>query len=333
MCEEFQMPSIMQISVIVPIYNVSRYLRACLDSILNQTYKDLDIILVDDGSTDECPHICDEYSRRDARIRVIHKKNGGLSDARNAGIEYARGRFLTFVDSDDVITADMIEYLHDLLVKYGADMSLCQMRRIDDSGMPVGDGYALTDELIQGGVEACMKAFLKNNKFSTASWSKLYRTSFFQDVRFPKGKWHEDVFTTYKLVAQCQRIIIGGERKYLYRIREGSIMATSFKPAHMDTIEAAKTRNAFIEKNFPSLTNYSRAGVVYAANVCSLRMAQSAGICKSYIRDMQSIYRQYEWSYLRCSDSKLTAKLYSIIAFFNLNILVHFLSYYYHGRK
>ena len=323
----------MQISVVVPVYNVSKYLPTCLDSIVNQTYEDLDIIVVDDGSTDDCPRICDEYGQRDTRIRVIHKTNGGLSDARNVGIEHAKGQYITFVDSDDVIAPDMVAYLYDLLVKYDADMSSCQMMRIEEKGERIQDAHDVDDQFIQGGTEVCMEAFLTNSNFNAVAWSKLYKTSMFRDVKFPKGKWHEDVFTTYRLVAQCQRIILGSEQKYLYRYREGSIMTVFFKPSHMDAIEGKKAQNSFVESCFPSLAKYSRAGIVYAANVCSLRMARSGDIHASYVKEMQSLYRRYEWNYLCYSRSRIGAKLYSLIASINLNLLVHLLNYYYHGRK
>lgn len=325
----------MIISVVVPIYNVSRFLPACLDSIVHQTYSDLDIILIDDGSTDDCPQICDAYSQRDDRIRVIHKQNGGLSDARNVGIECAKGQYITFVDSDDVIAVDMIEYLYYLMQKYQVDMSCCQMRRISESNEPMGETLATEDILIQGGALECMRALLTNSLFNVVAWSKLYKTSDFKNVRYPKGKLNEDVFTTYKIVAHCERIIIGGERKYYYRVREGSIMTMNFKPAHMDAVEAKITLNNFVEKQFPSLVGYSQAGIVYAANICSLRIAKSNEMKEvlCYIPKIQALYRQYEWSFLRYSRNKISAKLYSILAYVQLNLLVHFLHLYYHGRK
>ena len=125
------------VSVIVPIYNVEKYLRKCVDSILNQTYKNLEIILVDDGSPDNCGNICDEYALSDSRIRIIHKKNGGLSDARNAGLDIARGNYILFVDSDDYIDETMVEKLYEALEKEKAEMSLCSFVYVNDDGVPI----------------------------------------------------------------------------------------------------------------------------------------------------------------------------------------------------
>ena len=150
------------ISVIVPIYNVEQFLRPCVDSILNQTYSNLQIVLVDDGSTDSCPTICDEYASQDDRIFVIHKSNGGLSEARNVGIDIARGSYITFIDSDDVIAVDMIEYLYALLRISNADISVCQRADIDEAGVDIAvHKKMLKEDYILSNNKACMRDFFE----------------------------------------------------------------------------------------------------------------------------------------------------------------------------
>lgn len=309
------------ISVIIPVYNVETYLNSCINSILNQTYKNLEVILVDDGSTDKSPIICDEYANIDDRITVIHKRNGGLSDARNVGINIARGEYITFIDSDDLVALDMIDYLYKNLIDNNTDMSTCLHADIDKNGSIISSSEPENSIKIDGGTENCMKAFLTNAKFNTVAWSKLYKLSMFSDVRYPKGKYHEDVFTTYKLVAKCKSITVGGESKYFYRTRPNSIMTLSFKPSHMDAIEGKQQVNTYIEHNYPSLSRFSRADIVYAANLCSMRIARGGVLYKNYIEELQEIYRKYEFDFLR-GKSSIKSKVFSVLAFINLRFLL-----------
>ena len=309
------------ISVVIPVYNVAKYLSACLDSVINQTYQNLEIIIVDDGSTDISPSICDEYAKKDERITVIHKKNGGLSDARNAGIDIAKGEYITFIDSDDLVAIDMVDYLYKCLIENNTDMSTCLSADIDEDGRYISSNEPERSAIIDGGSENCMKAFLTNAKFKTVAWGKLYRFSMFSDVRYPKGKYHEDVFTTYKLVAKCKSITIGGEFKYFYRNRSESMMTLSFKPSHMDAIEGKQELNTYIEHNYPSLSRFSHANIVYAANLCSMRIARGGILYKNFIEELQEIYRKYEHDFLR-GISSAKSKAFSVLAFINLRFLL-----------
>lgn len=320
------------ISVIVPIYNVENYLRCCIESIVKQTYQNIEIILVDDGSTDSCPQICEEYVSKDSRISVIHQENGGLSEARNTGIKFARGEYITFVDSDDVLELDMLEYLYNKMIEQNADIVQCQNMRIDEFGDIVGHYCDVPDVLAEDN-HTCMKIMLSDMRFNTTAWAKLYRLSLLGDVRFPKGKYNEDVFTTYKLIAKCKRMYIGGERKYLYRVRSGSIMLESFKPKHMDGIDGKEEQCKYIEDSYPALAKYAHADIVYASNIRSLHMGRSGKIYPEYINRMQKLYRLYEFDYLRYSQSKLSAKLFSILAYVNLNVTIHLIKSLSNARK
>lgn len=207
------------ISVIVPIYGVEAYLHQCVDSLLTQTHKNLEIILVDDGSPDGCGAICDEYAAKDSRVRVIHKKNGGLSDARNAGIDVAQGEYIGFVDSDDWVMPDMYEYLLQGILGYQTDISYCGYVNVRTAWIDYRNEE--TDKVYT--TETALNE-LFFDRLGNFAWNKLYKAELWQDVRFPVGKNFEDIRTTYKLFERASRIAILKEPKYYYRIREDSIM-------------------------------------------------------------------------------------------------------------
>lgn len=210
------------ISVIVPIYQVESYLRQCVDSILQQTHKNLEIILVDDGSTDDGPAICDEYAEKDSRIKVIHKENGGLSDARNVGIDAAHGEYIGFVDSDDWIMPDMYEYLLQGIIGYQAEISYCGFVNVHNHWVDYPNNQ--TDKVYTSET-ALNELFF--DRLGSFAWNKLYKADLWSRIRFPVGRNFEDILTIYKLFEQASRISILKAPKYYYRIRQGSIMHDS----------------------------------------------------------------------------------------------------------
>lgn len=314
------------VTVVIPVYNVEHYLRECLESVVNQTYQNLQIILVDDGSTDSSTIICDEYALRDKRIRVIHKDNGGLSDARNKGIDLANGEYITFIDSDDVVEQDMIEYLMHLISRYNADISVCQAQYISDSGLLLKKPYSEIKEKKVINALNCIHEFLYGQEIGTVAWRKLYKRSLFQEIRYPVGRYHEDVFTTYKLVAISDSIAIGSEAKYLYRIRPSSIMRSPFSPKHLDLVVGKREMARFIENKFPDSIELAYASIIYAANKCVYRMGESNSTERRYIKYLQCVYRKYEKYYLRCSESRLISRLFSISAYVNVFFVVQCVS-------
>ena len=239
------------ISVIVPIYKVKKYLSKCIDSIIAQDYKNLEIILVDDGSPDNCPEICDEYAKKDKRIRVVHKENGGLSDARNAGIKVATGEYIAFIDSDDYVAKNYISMLLYTLKKYDADISACNYIKVyEDTGRQ--EVEPKTDkELVMTNVEAMKDLFTLPSNSDVVTWNKLYRTSLFIDnnIEFPKGKLHEDNFTTYKLYYYSSRVAFVNVPCYYYLQRKDSIMGQKFNPRRLDILLALKEIKKFVKKN------------------------------------------------------------------------------------
>lgn len=238
------------ISVIIPVYNVEKYLKNCLDSVIKQTYNNIEIILVDDGSPDNCPDICDEYASKDTRINVIHKQNGGLSDARNVGIEQARGKYITFIDSDDDVEEKYVEYLYNLLIKNNTKMSIAAHTVVSEKNkINFGSGYL--DKVLS--TEECLDRMLCEKGFSVSSCAKLYSKELFGNVKFPKGKLNEDNGTTYKLILQCDKIAYGNKCIYNYYKRENSIMTSKFNLKKLDLIELTDEMCDKIDKIYPKL--------------------------------------------------------------------------------
>jgi len=233
------------VSVIIPIYNVERYLRRCVDSVLNQTYKNLEIILIDDGSTDDGGRICDEYSEEDQRVVCIHKTNGGLSDARNAGLDIASGEYLMFVDSDDWIHRKTIEILVTVLEKNNADLSFCCEEKVADFKI---DKQILDIAcVIDSCQEIAIRDFVKES-FVTA-WGKVYKSYIWNELRFPIGKVHEDEFVFHRFSFKANKIMQCKETLYYYYQRPNSIIHTVDEKRSQDAIDAYIDRICFAEDN------------------------------------------------------------------------------------
>ena len=237
-----------EISVIVPIYQVEPYLRRCVDSILRQTFQDLEILLVDDGSPDGCGAICDAYAREDSRVRVLHKENGGLSSARNAGIDAARGEWLAFADSDDWLDPDMLEILHTAALKYGAQIAECSFRRVYSDC--TREETLCTGACSTGTREDAVEGMYDWNRFKTVAWDKLYRRSVIGGIRYPAGRLHEDEFTTYRYCWNAETLVYVDASKYNYDCsRSDSIMSQAFREGHLDACFAFHERLLFLREN------------------------------------------------------------------------------------
>ena len=230
------------ISVIVPVYNVEKYLNRCVDSIINQTYSNLEIILINDGSTDTSGKICDEYKKRDNRIQVIHQKNGGLSAARNAGIDIATGKYLTFIDSDDWIHLKYIEILYGMICTSNSLVSICSYKRVSTKVKDIIINDVKTMEY------DAEYFYQKYPTISTIAPGKLYEKSCFENIRYPIGKIHEDEFVTYKILFNTKNIIFTDLELYNYFINENGIMRSEFSIGRYDAIEAAEERVVFFKK-------------------------------------------------------------------------------------
>lgn len=239
------------ISVIVPIYKVENYLEKCVETIVNQTYLNLEIILVDDGSPDSCGTICNKLAEKDSRIRVIHKKNGGLSDARNAGIRIATGEYFLFVDSDDFISYSMIETLYKSIKKNNADMAVCGYEKVFSNGIIEKRHFSVKNgEEVLTGEEATKRLLYSMEPEMVVAWNKLERRCLWKHMEFPVGKQHEDDFTAYRLMYKSSKIVLLNEPLYYYLQREDSIIGTGFNLKSLHKIEAYEKACVFFkEKN------------------------------------------------------------------------------------
>ena len=194
------------ISVIVPVYNVEKYLPKCLDSLLAQTWQELEIIVVDDGSPDNSWDIMQEYARRDSRIRPIRQKNGGLSAARNAGVEAARGEWIGFLDSDDYVAPEMYERLYRAAAEQGAQMAVCSFTYVTPDGKPIPRTSPITKNEVLSGIQMMERLAGPQNWYYITAWNRLYQKKLFDAVRFPVGKLHEDEYTAHLFYWQCERV-------------------------------------------------------------------------------------------------------------------------------
>lgn len=242
------------ISVIVPVYKVESYLEECVQSILKQSYKHLEIILVDDGSPDRCPQMCDDYLSLDDRIIVIHKKNGGLSDARNAGIDIAKGDFILFVDSDDYIAPQMIENLYNGIVMHDSEVEACKIYKLTENEICEYDreGNQIKDQTeCLSGIDY-LRLFI-SGQMENASWNKLYRRSCFTNIRFRLGRNNEDFLMLYELCKQINKIGFTDYFGYYYRQREGSIVHDTANFLYYDIIQNINDIKKDISVNMPTL--------------------------------------------------------------------------------
>lgn len=236
----------MLISIIIPVYQVKDYIDKCIESVIEQTYQELEIILIDDGSTDGSGEICDEYAQKDNRINVIHKSNAGLSSARNVGLNIARGKYIAFIDSDDWVSRNFIQSMYEICEEYGADICQCgYYEAIDDIAVTEENGIPI----IYTSLEFSYTEFSLLSWECAICWNKLYRASLFQKIRFPEGKIHEDEFTTYKVVNMAERIAVLPARLYYYRQRSDSIMGKDYSYKRLEAGSAYKERELFYQSN------------------------------------------------------------------------------------
>lgn len=238
------------ISVIVPVYRVEEYLERCVKSILSQTYKNLEVILVDDGSPDQCPAICDACAEKDARVKVIHQENKGLSGARNAGIDAASGEYLAFVDSDDYVSPHFIEELYQLLQDTGCAIGQCRFSYVKGDGL-VEEGYSAF--CIYRG-ESLMEQLYGPEEKATCfvvAWNKLYRTELFKEtgIRYPEGRIHEDEATTYRLFHEAKKLAFLDRALYGYYTENGGSITSVFSAKRLQWLTAHEERIAFFKKN------------------------------------------------------------------------------------
>lgn len=262
------------ISVIIPVYGVEAYLERCIKSVLSQTYKNLEIILVDDGSPDGCPRICDAWAQRDDRIRVIHKKNGGLSDARNAGISVASGEYIGFIDSDDWIHPQMYEKLYHIMLKEKGEIAACAFQKVKGINEELMNEKRLDGQVFCYDTEEAMKRLITEQGLEQVVWNKLYKKELLEGISFAYGKYNEDEFWTYQIVARAKKVVTISYVGYFYYQRSNSIIGTEYSLKRLDGLEGKGQRQEFIDQKFPELSGTARLNLFYSycyAYQCILR--------------------------------------------------------------
>ncbi|URT70209.1 glycosyltransferase family 2 protein [Cytobacillus firmus] len=240
-----------KISIIVPVYKVEQYLHKCIDSILAQTFKEFELILINDGSPDRCGEICEAYAKKDTRVKVIHKENGGQASARNMGLDIACGKYVGFVDSDDWIEPDMYELLYSLCETYECDIANCTSKIHYKDRLKING----THSLIIHDKKQAMKEMLKGELYDEVVWTKLIKRSLLEDIRFPVGITYEDTAFTYKLIHKCNKVCCIGSPKYNYIKHEGSTMDNAVKNIKIDAVLVYEEMYKFISKYYSELTS------------------------------------------------------------------------------
>ena len=239
------------ITIIVPVYNAKKYLHDCIESILSQTYHNLEIILIDDGSTDGSEKFVDDYAKSDKRIKVVHQKNMGLSSARNTGLKHATGKYITFVDSDDRIEPNMIENLFNALIDSQADIAICSFKEIYPNGKTRGFSHNYPKQVFT--TEQALANMLQENGFMVSATMKLFPTNYFKGIKFPVDKLHEDVGTTYKLIMEAKKIVFIPNEYYVYVHHNNSIINQTFDERKFDLIKLTDQMCDDIDQQYPDL--------------------------------------------------------------------------------
>lgn len=289
------------ISVIVPVYNVEQYLDRCIQSIVEQTYTNLEIILVEDGSPDQCPEICDAWEKKDYRVKVIHKKNGGLSDARNAGIKFSSGDYIGFVDSDDWIAPEMYEKLISVIKRDQSDIAACGVEIVWEDGTPNKILIQQSDCVLDG--HTAQAELLNEAKLKQPVWYKLYHRKTIQGIFFEVGKYHEDVFWSYQVIGNARKVSVISDIGYYYWQRKNSIMGERYSAKRLDALEAYTKRYEYIKEYYPELASNALCaiwtGCIYHGQMTMKYMFKEEQ--KKIFQVLENICRRYP---IRCADYK-----------------------------
>lgn len=299
------------VSVIVPVYNVAAYVAECIDSILAQDYTYLDIILVNDGSTDNSGSICVEYAKRDKRIRVIHQQNAGLSAARNTGLENILGKYIAFVDSDDVLHPSYVSALLSTLVENDVNLVMCDMLKFaHERPTPEVDKNC---EILTA--KKTIERFLRGEWWSACA--KLYRKEQFEHIRFPVGRNNEDYAILAQVFDLCTSIVYLKSPLYFYRTREGSITRSQLNNHSFDEIDNCLDVMRFIEQQHPELYQLAEANLAYSLAKLYSALVSRPNIFHNKYREIQKLYKTYSVSFLKNSSIPLKIKFF---IFFHKNL-------------
>ena len=314
------------ISIIVPIYNVGKYLPRCIESILNQTFNNFELILVNDGSTDNSGVVCDDYAKKDTRIKIVHKSNGGVSSARNAGLYVAKGEYIGFVDPDDYIDKNMYEKLYRLCIDNNSDIAICRFNREINGKIQNKES---TEEIIELNNMEAMNELFKGNLYRFSLCNKLFSKKCFNDVLFPEGRMHEDLSTTYKLFANSKKAVYIDYYGYIYVKRENSILTSTYNEKRLQAFIAWDEIIEFIDKNYYEIIEQVIATFTYwcVDNILYiLNQVNNSKKKNNYLNIIQKYTTKY---YIYIKRNNILSRSYKLrIRIFNINYKLFIL-----GRK
>lgn len=251
------------ISIIVPVYNAEKYLDQCIESIINQTYKELEIFLIEDGSPDNCGSICDSWAKKDARIKVFHVDNGGSARARNIGLLHAKGKYIGFVDADDFLIPSMYEILYQLATNSSAEITECGYYKVTPDVMHNSLNNLEVKTIRSFNTEEALLENVRDTAVQQVVWNKLYLKRVIGNTFFTEGKYIDDEFWTYKIIGSAKKIVSTTEKLYCYRQQEASVMHQSFSLKRMDALEAKLQRLKYIEEGFPSIVSEAKCNLYF----------------------------------------------------------------------
>lgn len=307
------------ISIVVPVYKVEKYLKRCVSSILKQTYHNMEIILVDDGSPDKCGAICDEYKKIDNRVRVVHKKNGGLSDARNVAIPLAKGEYISFIDSDDWVSPYYVEHLYKAVSMCHADLGISWFENVFERKSLQSKPKK---ELIQYECmsnEECLKKLLYQDGVEVCAWGKLYKTELVKDLKYPIGKLYEDIPVTYETIKRSKKISVIRNVDYYYFQRADSIQNDIFNSRKVDGIEHCHNMMEAVKRDFPKLQNAAECR--YFSTVCNILFQIKD---KQYEEIRQALWSEivkYRKNILFDTEARKKARIAAAISYMGYSLL------------
>lgn len=310
--EAFKMNEVIKmaptLSVVVPIYNVEKYLKQCLNSLVNQTLSNIEIILVNDGSTDNSEAICQSYAEQDSRIKLFSKPNGGLSDARNFGLQKVTSPVVGFVDSDDYVDLDMFQVLMELKLRSNAEIAVGGVKMVSNDGeeymVRAVEGETIADR------HDAMEELLKSKKITNSVCNKIFDITLFDQISFPVGKLYEDEYVTYKLFDRANKVAMTNEVSYYYRSSPNSITHKPFSEREFDRIDASVIKVGYIDKKYPDLVQYAKCYLVYD---CVMALSKMKKYKSTYDQITRDNIRKYLGCFMRGDYSKGT-KLFALIA-------------------
>ncbi len=291
------------ISIIVPVFNVETYVERCIESLISQSYRNIEIIIVDDGSTDNSGKICDKYRERDSRVKVIHKPNGGLADARNTGLDKAKGGYIAFVDSDDWVAADYINEMYKVLVLNDSDIAVCKFQRVSQNRVMSHKSNEIQKVYIR---EEAVKQLLYQ-KISTSVWGKLYKNDLWNGVRFPVQRLYEDVEPSYFIFNKCKKVVCINRILYFYYLRNNSIVNQKFSIRKMDYVENCKNLLKAVKVDYPQFESAAISRLMWA----EIHVLVHMDVPRKYLDEYRMLMcdiKQYRGIVIKDRENKLKTR-------------------------